>query len=184
MLVPVFKNVGKRCAAKNYGLDCLHFVISKFLEKLVNDRVVDHLEKCDLFSAFKYGFRSSPSTGYLLTLVSDRTAKAFNRSGALALDISKAFNRVLRAGLLHKLKSYKILGQILGLILSFLSNRQLPVVLDGKSLIEYPVNVGVPQGSILGPTLLFLLHLNDLPDVIICSNAICADGTTLYAKCY
>ena len=74
----------------------------------------------------------------LLTVVYDRIARAFNRSGttqAVAFDISKAFDRVWHAGLLHKFKSYGILGQIFGLISSFLSNRQLPVVLDGKSRI-------------------------------------------------
>ena len=85
-------------------------------------------------------------------------------------------------GLLHKLKSYGISGQIFGLISSFLSNRQLRVVLDGKSSQEYPVNAGVPQGSILGPTL-FLLYINDLPDEVICYIAIYADDTTLYSKC-
>ena len=86
------------------------------------------------------------------------------------------------AGLLHKLRSYAISGRIFGLISSFLSNRQLRVVLDGKSSQEYPVNAGVPQGSILGPTL-FLLYINDLPDDIICDIAIYADDTTLYSKC-
>ena len=100
----------------------------------------------------------------------------------MALDISKAFDRVWHAGLLHKLKSYGISGQIFSLISSFLSNRQLRVVLDGKSSQEYPVNVGVPQGSILGPTL-FLLHMNDLPDDVICDVAIYADNTTLYSRC-
>ena len=94
----------------------------------------------------------------------------------------KAFDRVWHAGLLHKLKSYEISGQIFGLISSFLSNRRLRVVLDGKSSQEYPVNVGVPQGSILGPTL-FLLYINDLPDDVICDIAIYADDTTLYSKC-
>ena len=75
------------------------------------------------------------------------------------------------AGLLHKLKSYGISGQISGLISSFLSNRQLQVVLDGTSSQEYPVNAGVPQGSILGPTF-FLLYINDLPDDVICNIAI------------
>ena len=70
----------------------------------------------------------------------------------MTLDIFKAFGKVCQAGLLHKLKSYGISGQIFGLISSFLSNRQLQVVLDGKSSQEHPVNAGVPQGSILGPT--------------------------------
>ena len=50
------------------------------------------------------------------------------------------------------------------------------------SSLEYPVNVGVPQGSILGPTL-FLLYITDLPDDVICDIAIYADDTTLYSKC-
>ena len=54
------------------------------------------------------------------------------------------------------------------------------MVLNGKSSQEYPINVGVPRGSILGPTL-FLLYINDLPDKVI-SNNIYADDTTLYSK--
>ena len=100
----------------------------------------------------------------------------------MALDISKAFDRVWHAGLLHKLKPYGISGQILSLISSFLSNRQLRVVLDRKSSKEDPVNAGVPQGSILGPTL-FLLYINALPDDVIGDIAIYADDTTLYSRC-
>ena len=79
------------------------------------------------------------------------------------------------------LKSYGISGQIFGLIFSFLSNRQLWVVLNGKSSQEYPVNAGVPQGSILGP-ILFLLYINDLPDDVICNIAIYADDATLIVQ--
>ena len=64
----------------------------------------------------------------------------------------------------------------------FLSNKQLSVVLVGISLQKYPVNAGVPQGSILHPTL-SLLYINDLPHDIICNIATDADDTTLYSKC-
>ena len=132
--------------------------LSRYIETKpqTNNRIVDHLENCGCFSDFQYGFRSSRSTADLLTVVSYRIARVFNRSGAtraVALDISEAFDRVWHAGLLHKLKSYGISGQIFGLISSFLNNRRLGVVLDGKSSQEYPVNAGVLQGSILGPAL-------------------------------
>ena len=181
-MVPVFKNVGERSKAKNYCPVNLLSVVSKVFEKLVNNRIVDHLEKSDLFSDFQYDFRSSQSTADRLTVVSHRIARGFNRSVAtqsVALDISKAFDRVWHASLLHKLKSYGISCQIFGLVSSFLGNRWHQVVLDRKSSQEYPVNAGVPQGSILGPTL-FLLYINDLPDDVICNIAIYADDTTLF----
>ena len=160
-------------------------MVNKVFEKLVNNRIVDHLEKCGLFSDFQYGFRSSRSTADFLTVVSDRIARAFNRSGAtwaVSVDMSKGFNRVWHAGLLQKLRSYGISAQILVLISSFLSNGQLRVVLDGKSSKEYPVDAGVPKGSILGPTL-FLLYINDLADDVIFNIAIYANDTNVYSEC-
>ena len=156
-------------------------MVSKVFEKLVNNRIIDHLEKCGLFSDFQYGFRSSRSTADLLTVVPDRIVRAFNRSGATQAVALKAFNRVWHSSLLHKHRSYGISHQIIGFISSFLSNRQLRVVLDGKSSQECEVNAGVPQEFIFGPTL-FLLNINDLPDVI-CNIAIYADDTTLYSQC-
>ena len=125
---------------------------------------------------------SSQSTADLFTFVFDRIARAFNRSGAtgaVAFDISKAFNRLWLAGL-HKLNSYGISGQIFALISSFLSDRQLQVVLHGKSTQKHPVNAEVPEGSILGATL-FLLCMNDLPDDVICNIAVYTHDTTLYS---
>ena len=109
----------------------------------------------------------------------------FNRSKAsqaVALDISKAFARFWHADLLHKLMSYGILGQTFCLISSFLSNRCLWAVLNGKSSQEYFVNARVPQGSTLDPAL-FLLYINDLSDDGIGNITIYADEITFYSNC-
>ena len=159
-MVLVFRNVGERSTAKNYHPVSPLFMVSKVFEKLVNNRFVDHLDTCGLFSNFKYGFRSSRSNVDLLIVVSDKIARALNRSGATrpaALDIFKTFDRVWDAGLLHKLKSYGILGQIFGLIFSFVSNRSFRVVLDGKSSPEYPVKAGVIKVPF------FVLHFSYYP---------------------
>ena len=148
-------------------------MVSKVFGKLVDNRIVDYLEKCGLFSDSQYGFWSIKCTS------SDginRIARSLNRAGAtrvVALDISKAFDSVWCAGLLHKLKSYGISVQIFDFISSFISNRWLWVVQDRKISQEYLVNEGVPQGAILG---------NYLPDDVICSIAIYADDTALYSK--
>ena len=84
-MVPVFKNVGEGFAAKNYHPVSLFSVVSKVFEKLVNNRVVDHIKKHGLFSEFQYGFRSSESTADVLKIASDRTERAFNKSGPTQL---------------------------------------------------------------------------------------------------
>ena len=123
-----------------------------------------------LFSDFQYGFRSSQSTADLLSVASYRIARAFNRFGTsrtVALDISKAFDRVWHAGLLSKLKSYGISGQVFDLISSFLNNGQLRVALGGKSSQEFPVNAGVPRDSILDPTLTLTIFLKMLSVILL-----------------
>ena len=81
-MIPVFKIAGKRSGTKNYLPASLLSVVSKVFEKLVNNVIVDHLGECGLFSDFQYGFRSSRSSAVLLIVVSDRIARALNRSGA------------------------------------------------------------------------------------------------------
>ena len=80
-MVPKFENVGERSTARNYHPVSLLSVVSKVFEKLLNNRIVDHLEKCSLFSDFQYGFRSSRWIADILTVVSDRIVKSFKRSG-------------------------------------------------------------------------------------------------------
>ena len=80
----------------------------------------------------------------------------------------------------HLIYPRGISGQMFGLISSFLSSGWLRVVLDGNSSQEFPVSTGVPQESILGPTI-FLLYINDLRDGVISSIGIYANDTPLYS---
>ena len=82
---PVFKNFGERSTAKKYRPVSLLSVVGKVFAKLVNNRIVDHLEKCGLFSDFQYGFRSSRSNADLLTVVSDRILGPLTGLGLLEL---------------------------------------------------------------------------------------------------
>ena len=101
--------LGEGLLLKTTALLVFFLCLVKSLKNLyIIDSFVDHLEKCALFSDFQYGFRSSWSIGDLVTVVSDRIAKACNRSGAaraVTLDLSNGFDRVWHAGLHHKLKS-------------------------------------------------------------------------------
>ena len=95
--------LGKGLQLKTSALFLLSMA-NKVFEKLADNRIVDHLEKFSLSSDFQYGFSSFKSTVYLQTVVSDRIAQVFNRSGAtqaVALDIFNAFIRVCHAGLLY-----------------------------------------------------------------------------------
>ena len=131
----------------------------------------------------QYEFRPSRSTADVLTVITDRISRVLDTgfdARLFALDISKAFDKVWHKGLLHKLKGYGLGGRVLPIIKSFLTGRSMTVVINGQSSEVHFINAGVPQGSVLGPTL-FLLFINDLPDHILKSFInIFADDTTDY----
>ena len=149
-----------------------------FGKGLISNMLLDRLEKGGLFLISSMVSGSSQSTVDLLTHVWNGISVAFNSFGTIALavllDISKAFDRVQHAGLLHKSKPYRISGRAFDLISPFRGNRRLGVVLDGKSL-QNPIHTGVPRGSILDRTL-FLLYIDNL-DYVIYNIAIYADDT-------
>ena len=181
---PVFKNAGLRSAPSQYRPISLLSVISKLFEAVMNRRILGHLTKNNLLSDSQYGFRSARSTADALTVITHRVSQALHdnlHARAVALDISKAFDKVWHKGLLLKLASYGISGNVLGVIESFLSDRSLKVVINGQTSEANKINAGVPQGSLLGPTL-FLIFINDLPSEIVSSVNMYADDTTVYEQ--
>ena len=95
------------------------------------------------------------------------------------LDISKAFDKVWHDGLIFKLKSYGIEGELLLLLKNYLHNREQRVVLNGQTSEWKRIYSGVPQGSVLDP-LLFLIYISDLPDGLTSMCKIFADDTSLF----
>ena len=98
-------------------------------------------------------------------------------------DISKAFDKVWHEGLVFKLKTYGISGPLLVLIVSYLSNKQQRVVLNGKTSVWLYISLRVPQGSVLRP-LFFLVYINNLVDDISSDAKLFADNTSLFTVVY
>ena len=163
-LVQSVPRKGDRSNPSNYYPIALPSAIAKVYETLLISHFIKHLESNNLFSEYQHGFRKARSTGdllFYLTHTWSSSLRNFGESFVVALDISKAFDRVWHKVLLAKLPSYGFTPSFCKLISSFLSNRFISDVVDGATSASFPVSSGVAQGSVLSPTL-FLLFINDL----------------------
>ena len=179
---PIFKK-GDKSNPGNYRPVSLTSVVCKVFETFIKNALSNHLLNNDILSNVQYGFVSGRNTiSQLLTTLNDWMFDLDNDRSvdAAYMDFRKAFDTVPHQRLIKKLQSYKIGGPILNWIISFLTNRSQFVKINNSVSDNLNVTSGVPQGSVLGPTL-FIYFINDLPNVVKDNNVkIFADDTKVY----
>ena len=178
---PIYKK-GSRHEASNYRPVSLTSVCCKTLEHVISRHVRNHLEKHDILTKLQHGFRSLHSCESQLVITMNDIIQRYDRGEQVdvaILDFSKAFDTVPHKKLLHKLDHYGIDGNLHKWMATFLTEREQQVVVDGEASDTCRVESGVPQGTVLGP-LLFLLHINDLPERVLSQMRLFADDCLIY----
>ena len=177
----IFKK-GDKSQANNYRPVSLTSIVCKVLESFIRDSIQEFFENLNLYSKCQHGFRKKKSCTTQLLEVMEDFSKFFdnnNNFDVIYLDFKKAFDSVPHQRLIRKMESYGITHNILRWTEDFLSNRTQRVIVGGEESKNSKVVSGIPQGSVLGPTL-FTIFINDLPE---CVNSLCkvfADDTKVY----
>ena len=171
---------------KNYRPISNLTFMSKLIEKCVHKQITGYIEENDLFADLQSGYRKAHSCETAITRIhNDLLCIIDNETNALLLllDLSAAFDTVNHRLLIRKLHNfYGIGGNVIKWLESYLSDRSFQVKIKQSNSKSYVLEIGVPQGSILGP-LLFILYTKDLQDIVTkygLSVHLYADDTQIY----
>ena len=183
-IIPLFKS-GDKQNVSNYRPISLLPQFSKILEKIFNNRLMNFLNSNNLLYLRQYGFRKNMSTSMaIMELVENITNAMDNGKFTIGvfIDLKQAFDTVDHSILVTKLDHYGIRGVAKKWLSSYLENRKQYVCFNGTDSGFLPVSCGVPQGSILGPSLC-LLYINDLCNVSTrLTSILFADDTSCFIE--
>ena len=169
----------------NYRPISLLCVPGKLMETSVASTISSHILNHNLSSSHQWAYKKGHSTELLLAKMTEDWRKALDNNlvvGIVFVDFRKAFDSISHPILLQKLLKLGIAGDLWGWIKDYLSHRYQVTQVNGCRSEAKPVSFGVPQGSVLGPTL-FALFCNDLPNITSSENSeihMYADDTTIY----
>jgi hypothetical protein len=182
-ITPIFKKGSKKDPG-NYRPVSLTSLVCKLMEGLIKDSMMEHMISNNLIAKEQHGFVKGRSCNTQLLESMEIWTDILDKHGCvdtIYFDFQKAFDTVPHQRLLKKLEAYGFRGNILNWIQAFLSGRRQQVSVNGTKSRWEQVASGVPQGSVLGPTL-FVIYINDLPDHVQSHIKLFADDTKLFRE--